>query len=112
MESLKFNDLAPLVEDWSPNTVNTPNTIASLINDPTKAPGRLPYPLDTILDEFADTYLKLQNAREMLDAASTNKALTKIQRLRLAELRDKIALASKTVRKVAEEVNTNFTLEV
>lgn len=106
--SLKFEELVPILEDLGPKIQLTANTIASQIADPTKAPGRLPYPLDTIMDSFADAYLNLQTISVLLHEASHNKALTSVQRERMRQLRDRMRLSAKAVRRTATEIDREF----
>jgi hypothetical protein len=103
--NLSFEELLPVLEEA---VVFDTNTIAASINDPTKAPGRFPYPMDNILDDFADAYLHLRNIRSLLDAGSQNRSLTDIERQSLKKLRDKINILTKSVKKVAGEIETNF----
>lgn len=102
---LSFEELLPVLGEA--NVFDT-NTIAATINDPTKAPGRFPYPMDNIMDDFADTYLHLRNIRSLLDVGSRNKSLTDLERKRLAQLRTKMGLLSQKVKGIAREVEENF----
>lgn len=114
MINLNFEDLVPVLESIGQNSpiAITSQTVAAAINDPTKAPGRFPYPLDTILDDFADAYLQLHNAKEKLEIASRdNLALSFEQRQRLGLLKNKIAVCAKMVRETATEIDHKFTLE-
>ena len=106
--SLKFEELVPVLEDLGPKIQLTANTVAASMADPTKAPGRFPYPLDTIMDSFADAYLSLQTISTLLHEGSHNKALTSIQRQRLRQLRDRMRLSAKAVRRTATEIDREF----
>lgn len=107
---MKFEDLLPVLEQDGLG-IQTTSTVAAVINDPLKAPGRFPYPLDTIMDDLAESYLQLHNAKEKLEIASTqNVALSLAQRERLKLLRDKMAVCAKEVRSVASEIELKFSL--
>ncbi len=114
MIDLKFEDLIPVLESIgqsSPIAV-TANTVAAAINDPTKAPGRFPYPLDTILEDFADAYLKLQNASAKLKIAShDNVALSIEQRQGLQKMKNQVAMCAKIVRETAVEIDLKYKLD-
>ncbi len=117
--NLKFEELLPVLgENYIDNTcsaqpiINTDTTtLSQQVHNPTKAPGRFPYPLDTIMDEFADSYLKLYNAKKKLEMASNSAVLPKEQRKKLKTLRDKIAITIEYVQEVAMDIELNFTLE-
>lgn len=102
---LTFEELLPVLEEA---TMFDTNTVAAAEADPTKAPGRFPYPMDNIMTDFADAYLHLRNIRFSLDVASKNKALPELERRRLAQLRSKIGSMSQSVKKVATEIEQDF----
>lgn len=109
---MKFDDLLPVLENVPTVISSTTSTVAAAINDPTKAPGRFPYPLDTIMDDLAEAYLQLHNAKEKLGMAGTgNLALDIKQRDHLKFLRDKMALCAKEVRETASEIELKYTLD-
>lgn len=102
---LSFEELLPVLGEA---TVFDTNTIAATINDPTKAPGRFPWPMDNIMDDFADAYLHLRNIRALLAAGSQNKSLTDLERQRLAKLRSKIGTLSETIKSIAAQIEEDY----
>ena len=110
-QKVTFDELCLVLDFVEPIIQTTTTTVAAQMSNPTKAPGRFPYPLDTIMDDLADAYLQTSNAKDKLKIACSNAALSDEQKERLTLLKDKIAIANKYVIEVANELESRFTLD-